>query len=83
MAGFSVLITSVIFITIVIGETLQLVALVGLTALTSTPNPATAICTNFGSNRARTNFSIKDFPRGQVNGFADNLDIEKIKSGTD
>jgi hypothetical protein len=43
--------------------------------------------TNVGSNRARTNlcfkkngrqFSNKDFPRGQVNGFADNLDFEKI-----
>jgi hypothetical protein len=39
-----------------------------------------------GSNRARTNLcfkkngrqiSNKDFPRGQVNGFADNLDSEK------
>lgn len=26
------------------------------------------------------NFSNKDFPRGQVNGFADNLDFEKIKT---
>lgn len=24
-------------------------------------------------------FSHKDFPRGQVNGFADNLDFEKLK----
>ncbi|WHZ07084.1 MAG: hypothetical protein OJF59_000837 [Cytophagales bacterium] len=25
-------------------------------------------------------FSNKDFPQGQVNGFADNLDFEKIKT---
>jgi hypothetical protein len=25
-------------------------------------------------------FSNEDFPRGQVNGFADNLDFEKIKT---
>jgi hypothetical protein len=25
-------------------------------------------------------FANKDFPRGQVNGFADNLDFEKIKT---
>ena len=45
--------------------------------------------TNVGSNRARTNlcfkktddnFSNKDFPRRQVNGSADKLDFEKIKT---
>jgi hypothetical protein len=47
---------------------------------------------NVGSNRARTNLCFKkngrhptnkDFPRGQVNGFADNLDLKKLKRGTD
>ena len=47
------------------------------------------INTNVGSNRARTNlcfkkngrqFSNKDFPRGQVNGFPDKLGLEKIKT---
>ena len=52
MAGFGVLITSVIFITIVTGDTIQLVALVGLMALTSAPKPATTICTNVASNWA-------------------------------
>ena len=33
--------------------------------------------------KKRTKFSIKDFPRGQVNGFADNLDFEKSKRETD
>jgi hypothetical protein len=32
------------------------------------------------SKKTDDNFSNKDFPRGQVNGFADNLDFEKIKT---
>jgi hypothetical protein len=35
------------------------------------------------SNKTDDNFSNKDFPRGQVNGFADNLDQKKLKRGTD
>ena len=34
------------------------------------------------SKKTDDNFSNKDFPRGQVNGFADNLDLKKLK-GTD
>jgi hypothetical protein len=52
MAGFGVLITIVIFMHIVTGDTLKLVALVGLAALTSAPNPATTICTNVVANWA-------------------------------
>jgi hypothetical protein len=36
------------------------------------------ICVSNNNERQTTN---KDFPRGQVNGFADNLDFEKIKTG--
>ncbi len=38
---------------------------------------------NLVSKKTDDNFSIHDFPRGQVNGFTDNLGFEKIKGGTD
>jgi hypothetical protein len=34
-------------------------------------------------SKKRTTIFNKDFPRGQVNGFADNLDLKKLKRGTD
>lgn len=33
------------------------------------------------SKNNRRQFSNKDFPRGQANGFADNLDFEKLNVG--
>lgn len=35
------------------------------------------------SKKTDDKFSNKDFPRGQLNGFADNLDFEKLKRRTD
>jgi len=34
-------------------------------------------------SRKRTKISNKDFPRGQVNGSADNLNLRKLKHGTE
>ncbi len=62
--GFGVLITSVIFMCICHGDTLQLVALVGLSALTSAPKPATTICTNVGNHYFLVTMTIEVVARG-------------------
>jgi hypothetical protein len=81
MAGLGVLITSVIFITIVTGDTLQLGSRQKSgqarlspdeSGLTSAPNPATTICTNVGnfSGQMRTTIIVSILTTalwGQVN----------------